>query len=136
MNELEVANLLATIFEGNLHEWERERGNPRIAPSFLRLGESWLDIARTVVTVNQCPRMLPDKIQRIRRKNVMEKGTVKWFNESKGFGFIERESGGDVFVHYSAITGEGFKTLAEGDKVTFDVVKGPKGLQAANVKKA
>ncbi len=65
----------------------------------------------------------------------MEKGTVKWFNESKGFGFIARESGEDVFVHFSAITGEGFKTLAEGDKVTFDVVKGPKGLQAANVKK-
>lgn len=66
----------------------------------------------------------------------MEKGTVKWFNESKGFGFIERESGEDVFVHFSAITGEGFKTLAEGDKVTFEVTKGPKGLQAANVKKA
>ena len=65
----------------------------------------------------------------------MEKGTVKWFNESKGFGFIARESGEDVFVHFSAITGEGFKTLAEGDKVTFDVVKGPTGLQAANVKK-
>ncbi len=66
----------------------------------------------------------------------MEKGTVKWFNDSKGFGFITRESGEDVFVHFSAITGEGFKTLAEGDKVTFEVVKGPKGLQATNVKKA
>jgi cold shock protein len=69
-------------------------------------------------------------------RKVMEKGTVKWFNESKGFGFIERENGEDVFVHFSAITGEGFKTLAEGDKVTFDVVKGPKGLQAENVRKA
>ncbi len=66
----------------------------------------------------------------------MEKGTVKWFNESKGFGFITRESGEDVFVHFSAISGEGFKTLAEGDTVTFEVVKGPKGLQATNVKKA
>jgi CspA family cold shock protein len=66
----------------------------------------------------------------------MANGTVKWFNDSKGFGFITQETGDDVFVHHSAITGEGFKSLAEGDKVTFDVVKGPKGLQAANVKKA
>jgi CspA family cold shock protein len=65
----------------------------------------------------------------------MEKGKVKWFNESKGFGFLEQENGEDVFVHFSAIASEGFKTLAEGDNVTFDVVKGPKGLQAANVKK-
>lgn len=65
----------------------------------------------------------------------MEKGTVKWFNDSKGFGFIERENGEDVFVHFSALAGEGFKSLAEGDKVTFEVVNGPKGLQAANVTK-
>jgi cold shock protein len=63
-------------------------------------------------------------------------GTVKWFNESKGFGFIQQENGEDVFVHYSAITGEGFKTLAEGERLEFDVTKGPKGLQAANVRKA
>jgi len=63
----------------------------------------------------------------------MAKGTVKWFNDSKGFGFLEQENGGDVFVHFSAITGNGFKSLAEGDEVSFDVVNGPKGLQAANV---
>jgi CspA family cold shock protein len=65
----------------------------------------------------------------------MEKGKVKWFNRTKGFGFIERESGGDVFVHFSAIQAEGFKVLDEGDEVEFDVVEGPKGPQAANVKK-
>ncbi len=63
----------------------------------------------------------------------MANGTVKWFNDSKGFGFLEQENGDDVFVHFSDIAGDGFKSLAEGDRVTFDVVKGPKGLQAANV---
>ncbi len=65
----------------------------------------------------------------------MLKGTVKWFNESKGFGFIEQEEGRDVFVHYSAIDGSGFKTLSEGDKVEFEIVDGPKGPAAANVVK-
>lgn len=65
----------------------------------------------------------------------MEKGRVKWFNDQKGFGFISRDSGDDVFVHHTAITGEGFKTLEEGQEVQFEVVKGPKGLQAANVAK-
>jgi cold shock protein len=63
----------------------------------------------------------------------MANGTVKWFNDSKGFGFLEQENGDDVFVHFSAIAGDGFKSLAEGDRVTFELVKGPKGLQAANV---
>jgi cold shock protein len=63
----------------------------------------------------------------------MTNGTVKWFNESKGFGFIAREDGEDVFVHHTAIQGNGFKTLAEGQAVTFDVDKGPKGLRAINV---
>ena len=59
-----------------------------------------------------------------------QNGTVKWFNDAKGFGFITPESGEDVFVHFRAIQGKGFKTLQEGQKVTFEVVKGPKGLQA------
>lgn len=64
----------------------------------------------------------------------MATGTVKWFNESKGFGFIAQDNGGDdVFVHFSAIQSQGFKTLSEGQKVTFDLQQGPKGPQAANV---
>jgi cold shock protein len=64
-----------------------------------------------------------------------EQGTVKWFNGDKGYGFISRESGDDVFVHHTAIAGNGFKTLNEGDRIEFEVARGPKGLQAQNVTK-
>ena len=65
----------------------------------------------------------------------MEQGTIKWFNAAKGYGFIKRPSGPDVFVHFNAIVGEGFKSLDEGDQVEFEVEQGPKGLQATKVKK-
>lgn len=64
----------------------------------------------------------------------MAEGTVKWFNEKKGFGFIEKDEGGDVFVHFSAIQGSGFKTLSENQRVSFEIEQGPKGPAAANVK--
>lgn len=66
----------------------------------------------------------------------MQQGTVKWFSSEKGFGFIEREDGDDVFVHFTAIQGEGFKTLEEGQDVTFEIEEGQRGLQATNVNKA
>ena len=65
----------------------------------------------------------------------MAQGNVKWFNDAKGYGFISQEDGEDVFVHFSAIQAQGFKSLAEGDKVEFEVTRGPRGLQAANVRK-
>jgi CspA family cold shock protein len=71
-----------------------------------------------------------------KEEEIMASGTVKWFNDAKGFGFITQEGGEDVFVHFSAIQAQGFKSLAEGDRVEFDVTRGPKGLQAANVRKA
>lgn len=66
----------------------------------------------------------------------MAQGTVKWFNDGKGYGFIAQDDGPDVFVHFSSIAGEGFKSLAEGERVTFDVTQGQKGPQAANVVKS
>jgi CspA family cold shock protein len=70
-----------------------------------------------------------------RKHRIVSKGTVKWFNDAKGFGFISQENGEDVFVHFSAIQAEGFRSLAEGDQVEFDLVQGPKGFQAANVRR-
>jgi cold shock protein len=71
----------------------------------------------------------------VNKEHRVASGTVKWFNEAKGFGFIQQEGGEDVFVHYSAIAGSGFRTLDEGQRVSFEVTQGPKGLQAANVSK-
>jgi CspA family cold shock protein len=68
-------------------------------------------------------------------ERTMVRGTVKWFNEAKGFGFIAQSEGEDVFVHFSAIQGDGFRTLADGDPVEFNVSRGPKGLQASEVRK-
>ncbi len=70
-----------------------------------------------------------------KEKHIMETGTVKWFNGDKGFGFITRENGDDVFAHFSAIQSDGFKTLDEGQSVTFDVENGDRGLQATNIVK-
>ncbi len=67
------------------------------------------------------------------KEELLAKGTVKWFSNEKGYGFIEREGGDDVFVHFSAITSDGYKSLTEGQEVEFEVVQGPKGAQAANV---
>jgi len=66
----------------------------------------------------------------------MATGRVKWFNDAKGFGFITQEGGEDVFVHFSAVVAQGFKSLAEGDQVEFEITRGPKGLQATNVRKS
>src|ERR671925_44777 len=94
------------------------------------------------VSSNSAPqRDLPAELCSIQRKirkkgncNTMETGTVKWFNDAKGYGFISRQNGEDVFVHFSAIQSSGFRSLQEGQQVQFDVVKGPKGWQAENVK--
>jgi CspA family cold shock protein len=87
-----------------------------------------------------CLSYQPAEICKLRRnsskketRNIMEQGTVKWFNDAKGFGFITRQNGEDVFVHYSAIQTNGFRSLQEGQAVQFDVVKGKKGWQAENV---
>jgi CspA family cold shock protein len=72
----------------------------------------------------------------LRRRSVKEKGTVKWFNAAKGYGFIQRSTGDDVFVHFSAIQSEGYRSLDEGSQVEFEVKQGPKGLQAENVIRA
>jgi len=95
--------------------------------------------ARAVFFVSEPVQQIqPNRAQNIEQKEgeaEMAEGTVKWFNDAKGFGFISQDDGPDVFVHFSSIQGDGFKSLAEGERVTFDVENGPKGLQASNVVK-
>ena len=85
--------------------------------------------------VSVLQRARPGVVREVRRSELRANGKVKWFNDTKGFGFITRDSGEDVFVHFSAIDGNGFKTLIEGQSVEFEVKEGPKGLQASNVTK-
>ena len=85
--------------------------------------------------LGQGPVAGPGTPQLTRKVEAMATGTVKWFNDAKGFGFISQEGGEDVFVHHTAISMDGFRTLKEGERVEFDVVQGPKGLQAANVRR-
>jgi len=89
-------------------------------------------VARLVRLSHRAPVFVPPSSS-IEESRMTEQGTVKWFNNEKGYGFISRESGPDVFVHYTAILGEGYRSLNEGDKVSFEVVEGQKGLQARNV---
>jgi len=79
-------------------------------------------------------KIVPKEEQK-KEESKMAEGTVKWFNDSKGFGFIEQDNGPDVFVHFSQIQGDGFKSLAEGDRVSFEVTQGQKGPQSANVRR-
>jgi CspA family cold shock protein len=100
-----------------------------VYPGFLHLGEAAAASLVSSSTVS------PRKGKRIGTMARIQ-GTVKWFNDAKGFGFISREGGPDVFVHFSAIQASGFKSLAEGDRVEFEIVQGQKGPQAADVTKA
>jgi CspA family cold shock protein len=111
----------------------------KAAPEVLKYSRWSLEelyAARTEPQVRTSAASLAISIQQIQKKdecNTMEQGTVKWFNDAKGYGFISRQNGEDVFVHYSAIQNEGFRSLKEGQAVQFNVVKGPKGWQAENV---
>jgi len=94
-------------------------------------------VKRTGTRPQRDSRQSAGRTTRLQQEFQVASGTVKWFNEAKGFGFITQSDGGeDVFVHFSAIQGDGFKTLVEGESLQFDVTRGPKGLQAANVRKA
>ena len=106
----------------------------------MRMGIMGVRVSKSLYSSTAPPCILPAlpeekrKFQETRNAcNTMEQGTVKWFNDAKGYGFISRQNGEDVFVHYSAIQSNGFRSLQEGQAVSFSVVKGPKGWQAENV---
>ena len=104
----------------------------RLTLEFLRSKASPLNPARDLPATN--PESFSATSKKKETSNIMEAGTVKWFNDAKGYGFISCQNGEDVFVHFSAIQASGFRSLQEGQQVQFDVVKGPKGWQAENVK--
>jgi CspA family cold shock protein len=106
----------------------------RLTLEFLQYSVSPLNPARDLPAKN--PESFSATSKKKETSTIMETGTVKWFNDAKGYGFISRQNGEDVFVHFSAIQASGFRSLQEGQQVQFDVVKGPKGWQAENVKGA
>jgi CspA family cold shock protein len=110
---------------GNLLQWHSVRRTGQV--------QSFASPNQAASRVCQLAPIHSSAIQSIRTPQQMEQGTVKWFNDAKGYGFISRQNGEDVFVHYSAISANGFKSLQEGQAVQFNVVKGPKGWQAADV---
>ncbi len=96
-----------------------------------RTGQEQVSFTSVQVSASEAP--IHSSQFKQEKSNTMEQGTVKWFNDAKGFGFISRQNGEDVFVHYSAISSNGFRSLQEGQAVQFNVVKGPKGWQASDV---
>src|SRR5438034_4372823 len=100
---------------------------------YVRPNRSLAALASKASNLHSSSDSLQRKLQTKEQINTLETGTVKWFNDAKGFGFISRQSGEDVFVHHTAIQSSGFRSLQEGQSVQFNVVKGPKGLQAENV---
>ena len=120
---------LLTSFRLARH-WTERTGGSSIDTRGIRF---WLLCSTAFCTVQLADNPLIEFAISYQRERNMEQGTVKWFNDAKGFGFLSRENGEDVFVHFSAIQSNGFKSLQEGQAVQFNVTKGPKGWQAENV---